>query len=330
MRYRIDHIPDGEAGTDATLKAIGRLIADAQRRPVIRFAALDALRTAGADSHSTPTAARALFDWVRRNIRYVHDPVDIETVAAPDVTLQIRAGDCDDQAALLAAMAASIGIPSRFKVIGPSRQTFQHIYAEINIGGRWIPVDTTIPNGFGRRPRLPVEKTYDLKGVPMKTTLSGPVTRSELYNRVYGLTARTLQEYDRTGRLTLSNLANLKLRAGAAGPFTGTVREAVKKAVHDYLPVHRTAPRPGLSGFFDDVWSGVQSIGSEIGDRILQGTGAPAEAVVLTPTIQLPSVTTQVSPGASATGARAAVDQILNSPITWIAAAAALVLIWRR
>ena len=47
---------------------------------------------------------QAIQDWVKSNIRYVRDIRDVETLHTPDVILQIRAGDCDDQSALVAIL----------------------------------------------------------------------------------------------------------------------------------------------------------------------------------------------------------------------------------
>jgi len=56
----------------------------------------------------------AILNWVRLNVRYVRDPVQLERVQTPQVTMQQASGDCDDLACLIAAMATSVGHPSRF------------------------------------------------------------------------------------------------------------------------------------------------------------------------------------------------------------------------
>ena len=38
----------------------------------------------------------AVLNWVRKNIRYVRDPVTIEQVKTPRATVETRGGDCDD------------------------------------------------------------------------------------------------------------------------------------------------------------------------------------------------------------------------------------------
>ena len=87
---------------------------------------------------------RAVHDYVRRNIRYRKDINGIETVATPVKTLEYRAGDCDDQAVLVATLLETLGHPTRFvavkmKHLGP----FVHVLTETKIGPKWVPVETT-------------------------------------------------------------------------------------------------------------------------------------------------------------------------------------------
>lgn len=90
--------------------------------------------------------AAALCEWVKQNIQYVRDVRDVETLQTPVKTLEFRAGDCDDQATLLAALLESVGFRARFVAIklnplGP----FEHVYTEVNLGTRWWPLETTEP-----------------------------------------------------------------------------------------------------------------------------------------------------------------------------------------
>lgn len=83
-------------------------------------------------------------EYVRHNIQYVKDIEGVETIQTPDMTVRNRAGDCDDQAVLVATLLAAIGHPTRFiamksKLLGP----YVHVYAETRNGTRWWPVETT-------------------------------------------------------------------------------------------------------------------------------------------------------------------------------------------
>lgn len=55
--------------------------------------------------------------WVSANIKYVNDPYGFEYIASPRETLQVKAGDCDDFAVLLASMYRSIGLRSAVGLI---------------------------------------------------------------------------------------------------------------------------------------------------------------------------------------------------------------------
>ena len=110
IRFTLEQIPYGEAGTDATVRKIASLVDQAVKDQRVRLVALRILEWAGAENHSTTAAAKSIFRWVKHHIRYIRDPVGLETVQAPEVTLRLKAGDCDDHTALVAALAMSLAI----------------------------------------------------------------------------------------------------------------------------------------------------------------------------------------------------------------------------
>lgn len=88
--------------------------------------------------------AKALLYFVRQEIEYVNDP-PLEYVKGPRETLINGAGDCDDQAVLLANLLNAIGIETRFVFI-PG-----HVYVEGYLpealaryrDGGWVAMDAT-------------------------------------------------------------------------------------------------------------------------------------------------------------------------------------------
>ncbi|MDI6903635.1 MAG: hypothetical protein QMC77_07870 [Methanocellales archaeon] len=70
----------------------------------------------------------ALFDYVLDNVEYVSDPRGLEYMAKPSETIISGAGDCDDQAILLAALTESIGGTPRIY------RTKTHMFAAAYIG----------------------------------------------------------------------------------------------------------------------------------------------------------------------------------------------------
>jgi transglutaminase-like putative cysteine protease len=145
----LGQIPDGIAGAKATMASMRQLARDAVRDPAqgIREAALRII------GHANFTdQARRLQAWVQDNIRYIHDPPDVELVQTPQYTLQQRAGDCDDQATLLAAMLLTVGHPARFVAIGQSGQPLSHVLTQTLIGTQWWGAETIIKRPLGWMP----------------------------------------------------------------------------------------------------------------------------------------------------------------------------------
>jgi len=61
--------------------------------------------------------AKALYYFVRDNIKYVSDPYAKEYIASPVETLKTGGGDCDDGAILLANLLESVGIRTQIVVV---------------------------------------------------------------------------------------------------------------------------------------------------------------------------------------------------------------------
>lgn len=138
-------LPDGDAGTRATLKVMASLVRQYRKSLPIRMQALDIVRSVPGDKNFRGMAS-ALCLWVAHNVQYVRDIHDVETVQTPLKTLDLMQGDCDDQATLLASLLQAVGFPARFLAIktatlGP----FVHVVAEAKIGRDWYPLETTEP-----------------------------------------------------------------------------------------------------------------------------------------------------------------------------------------
>lgn len=169
VQYR--ELPGGFRGTDETVKVMARLAMGkyGARSAKIRAAALNIIRSAGIREKDYEAEAQALGRWVRDNIRYLKDVYGQETVSHPEETLfNTRAGDCDDQSVLLAALAGSVGIPTRFKVIGVTPHQYSHVYLQARPAKRWITMDPIMsdkPIGWevpiGKRA---IEKAYPVNG----------------------------------------------------------------------------------------------------------------------------------------------------------------------
>ncbi|MGH8337781.1 MAG: transglutaminase-like domain-containing protein [Gammaproteobacteria bacterium] len=149
-RAALSGIPDGPAGSLATMRAMRLLVRDAVRDPQqrVRETALGILR--GVNSFADQ--ARAIQAWVQNNIEYRRDPPDVELVQTPQVTLQLRAGDCDDFSVLTAALLQATGHPAQFIAVGLDGGPLSHVLVQTLIGSKWIAVETIQPKALGWMP----------------------------------------------------------------------------------------------------------------------------------------------------------------------------------
>jgi hypothetical protein len=143
-------IPDGPPGIAATLRIMRQMVKDGRKSMMVRDTVLDLV--SGLEQKDWLGEVRECHLFVRDQVRYVQDPYDVELVQIPDVTLQNRAGDCDDKATLLCAMLESIGHPARFVAVGFQPGVYEHVYVETRVGERWIACETTEPVDLGWAP----------------------------------------------------------------------------------------------------------------------------------------------------------------------------------
>lgn len=154
---------EGERGTAQTIHLMRRLIDQALNdSQFIRFA-IDLVRNV--PSYDDYGEVFSLFTWVQGHIRYTKDPVTKEKLYPPMELLKIRAGDCDDIAMLLGALAIALGYPARLVTVAANPdypQEFSHVYTEVEVpagSGRWFAVDAARPGSeFGREPTVVFRK----------------------------------------------------------------------------------------------------------------------------------------------------------------------------
>lgn len=72
---------------------------------------------------------RAMFEEARSRCRYTMDPLDYDAFQTPRKTLELAAGDCDDENSLLGALLRSVGINVRSRIVQMTgNDTWNHIY----------------------------------------------------------------------------------------------------------------------------------------------------------------------------------------------------------
>ena len=148
-------IPDGDRGVETTVRYISRFVQDAVRSPEVNRLAISILHESNAPQHNPTAEAKAIFNWVRRNFRFVSESE--ETLRPIQEILRVRAGDCDDiNGILLPSLLLSVGIPVRLVTVAvepDAPESFSHIYAEALLNGSWVAVDAARPGArFGRAP----------------------------------------------------------------------------------------------------------------------------------------------------------------------------------
>lgn len=278
MRVTLERIPSGLAGTDATLKKMVELVRRGIIDPRIRKTTIEILQAAGVDPADHLSAAKSIHSWVRSHILFVNDPAGVETLQAPDLTLyKLRAGDCDDHSILVATLAGSVGILSRFVTLGANVDQFSHIYPEIRVRGEWLPADTTARSGFGvKPPAIGVSKIYPInltKGLSMPEVFS-PVRRDQAERQVRNFVWRYLSDGWQNGLIDLADLQGYLegIKAGvvefASSPFfepviRSTVDDFINYVYSNGIRSNKDLTQVGLgslSGFFGDLWSGIKSV----------------------------------------------------------------------
>ena len=122
--------------------------------------------------------ARRLYEYVRDEIAYVHDPAGIEEIQPPETTLKLGGGDCDDKSVLLAAMLKSIGFETCLFIADTDNDTYpDHVYTGVYMPDapelykplqskrltdgkdlhNWIPLDPTYEDSdFGVIPLIDI------------------------------------------------------------------------------------------------------------------------------------------------------------------------------
>lgn len=140
-QYSLTAIPEGIEGIRTTLQLMRKMVRESRALPAIRSLAESII--SGTDEKNAAAEVDALRTWIMQNIRYTADPNDVEMLQTPLMLLQTQNGDCDDQATLMATLAESIGYKARFAAVAFAPDQFEHVFAEVLLGTRWVAAETT-------------------------------------------------------------------------------------------------------------------------------------------------------------------------------------------
>lgn len=340
MLFAIRRIPGGQAGTDATVRQIGRFVESSLHRPNIRLLAIQILDRANASSHQPLKAASALHSWMRQRIAYVRDPISVETVQDPEATAKIHAGDCDDHTGLMAALAASIGLPVRYVVLGITPDDCRHIFCEVQIDGRWMPADTTTSMPFGKMISMPFRKIYSISGVSNMKALSQAVkvlptvSRRNVQAAAYRAAFAQLKNNWNRGLINVDDLTGyLRLIDRGDSPGRGTVVERpMRAAIQAFRDM--VVGSGAVSGKPEGTLSGI----GDVGGLFNSVWGAVKDAVAKTtfelkvPQVVIPEglIRTTVPPVSAVAAAKGAVETALKSPVVLVVIGAIVFMILKK
>lgn len=160
----------GRAGNYETVKFMKRVAADRAGHPLVRSLATRIVQ--GLPSMAYLDEARAIGEWVWKNVRYVQDPAGIEQLKDPVLMIEetMRGeghGDCDDMALLTATLLGAIGHYPNFRVVryhsdfGPYNHIYVTDYQKNGISGekkrivldcivKVMPIGFEVPHRSGR------------------------------------------------------------------------------------------------------------------------------------------------------------------------------------
>ena len=97
--------------------------------------------------------ARNIFQFVRRNVRYVLDPPNVQLIRTPADIVHNGTADCKGLAILINSLLANVGIKSAFRFVSFSAfPTVTHVYTLAFIGGKQYILDACLPNFNQEKP----------------------------------------------------------------------------------------------------------------------------------------------------------------------------------
>lgn len=152
----IDKLP-GEQGIKQTVEIIKGIVQAYKKNLKIRMKALRIVKKYRMNDNKM----KALFYWIKKNIKYVRDINGLETLHTPDKILEIGAGDCDDFVILAGSMLESIGYPVIFVVTSNRKdKKFNHIFLYTTDGKKRYTFDATLKKFNMKRPDITREKIF--------------------------------------------------------------------------------------------------------------------------------------------------------------------------
>ena len=206
---KLKQIPGGYAGTEQTIREMKALVDQAKKRKDIITLARSIVWNV--PERDAAGEANAVFRWVQKNIRFVNDPYDVETLTEPWhlVKEAYPSEDCDGLSTTYNSLMASLGYDTAFRTIKADPRApgeFSHVYSVVYLNGVPVAADPSQkdkpfgwepPSHFGRQEwgyskgRLQVtDMPPSLKGLGMPQQVRGVDITRAVMNLVMNLGKR--------------------------------------------------------------------------------------------------------------------------------------------
>ena len=135
------------------------------RDPKMRQIGLEV--TNGCNARDDMCELAAIYEFVKRNIRYTGDITNKDTFQTAYRTLEYGGGDCDDHSVLSAVLAMENGFQTKFRITSNTGVSWDHIFTLAGVPKvsprRWVPIDTTLPHGrVGTYPPEAKHRDFDV------------------------------------------------------------------------------------------------------------------------------------------------------------------------
>lgn len=128
----------GKKGNYQTVNAMKTVARKYSGHPLIRKLAVNILNHYDVKSHNHVDEAKAIGEYIQKNVRYVKDPNGIEYLTEPSLMIKEMQkgesrGDCDDMACLIATLLLSVGIQPYYAIVRYKGKTggYNHIYVTV-------------------------------------------------------------------------------------------------------------------------------------------------------------------------------------------------------
>lgn len=128
-------LQNSDRGNLQTVEIMRGIANSRASHPLVRGLSLKILEQKGINSHDFLLEAKALAEFVQKEVRYVRDIYGVEQLHDPlymikEIQKGSAQGDCDDMALLLASMLLSVGHAPYFAIVRYNNRVgpYNHIY----------------------------------------------------------------------------------------------------------------------------------------------------------------------------------------------------------